>query len=335
MTIKNFSKNKRIILKKNDILYFLHIPKTAGLTMIYILNGFFDYSSILIEHSWDQLLPQLPKNFSKYRFVRGHFGYGFYRQFPKKPIYITMLRDPIEQSISNLEMLRREPKNRLKYNISEKASFEDLVEAKTLLNQQTQFIAIDVDVVESIKSSELKNFSDFSFHHLKEYVQSSISNQEMIEIAKKHLSEFLFVGLTEKFDESILLLCYTLNWIPIRSRVKINVGKNRVMQSNLSKKSINIIKEKINQDTELYNYGKLLFEQRYLEMVNELKEKYFETRFSKLPQVNMVYEMLKKHYIKEYGRTEFLKEYFQFNFRKIDFIIRYGWKTRIKPRIFK
>ena len=335
MTKKNFSKNELLPIKKDDILYFLHIPKTAGLTMIYILNGFFNYSSILIEHSWDQLLPVLPKNFSKYRFVRGHFGYGFYRQFPKKPIYITMLRDPVEQSISNLEMLRREKKSRLRYDISEKASFEELIETKIPLNQQTQFIAIDADVIESIKSSDLKNFSDFSFHHLTEYSQPRFSDQKMIEIAKKHLYEFSFVGLTEKFNESLLLLCYTLDWVPILQKRKINVGKKRVRQKDLSKKSLDIIKEKTNLDAELYHYGKLLFDQRYLTMVDDLKENYFEEKFSKLPQTIMVYEMLKKHYIKKHGRTNFLKEYFQFNFHKIDFVLKYDWKTRIKPRIIK
>jgi len=333
MTKKNFSKNKPTILKKDDILYFLHIPKTAGLTFIYLLSGFFDYSSILIEHSWDQLLPQLPKNFSKYRFVRGHFGYGFYRQFSKKPIYITMLRDPTEHSISSLEMLRRLPQLRKKYDISEKDSFENLVESKIPFNLQTQFIAVDADVVESIKSIDLKNFSDFNFHDLKEYSQSEISHQKMIEIAKKHLSEFAFVGLTEKFDESIFLLCYTFDWLPIRSKIKINVGKKRMKQENLSKKSIDIIKEKTNLDTELYNYGNLLFEERYLEMVNELKENYFDIKFSKLPQASMIYEMLKKCYIKKHGRAKFLKENFLYNFRKINFIIRYGWKSRIKPKL--
>ena len=335
MEEEDFSKKHHTILKKDDILYFLHVPKTAGLTLIYILNNFFDYSSILIEHSWDQLLPKLPKEFSKYRFVRGHFGYGFHRQFSKKPIYITMLRDPVEQSISSLEMLRRLSKLRSQYSISEKTSFEDLIESKITRNLQTLYIALDVDVLESIKSIDRKNFSKFNFHYLKEYVQSSISDQKMIEIAKKHLSEFSFVGLTEKFDESVLLLCYTFDWIPIRSRIKINVSKKRLMQKDLSKKSMDLIREKTNLDAELYNYGKQLFEQRYLEMVHELKEKYADVRLAKVPKTKTVYELLKKYYIERHGRMKFMKEVFQFNLRKINFVIKYGWKTRIKPQIFR
>ncbi len=335
MTKKIFTKNGNTGLKKDDVLYFLHIPKTAGLTTIYILNGFFNYSSILIEHSWDQLLPKLPKDFSKYRFVRGHFGYGFHRQFPKKPIYITMLRDPIEQTISSLEMLTRLPKLRSQYDISDKLSFDQLIMTKIPRNIQTRYVAIDVDVPESIRSTELKDFTKFNFHHLKEYAKPNVSGQKLLEIAKNNLSEFSFVGLTEKFDESILLLCYTFDWIPIYNRKKINVAKKRRGKKDLTKYAIDVVRKKTNLDQELYNYGKLLFEKGYLEMVNELKKIYFEEKFSNLSHTSMVYELLKKHYIKKHGKIKFFKEYFHFNFNKINFLIRYGWKTRVFSRICK
>ena len=44
---------------------------------------------------------------------------------------------------------------------------------------------------------------------------------------------------------------------------------------------------------------------------------------------------VKKHYIEKHGKAKFFKEHFQFNFRKINFIVRYGWKTRVISRIFK
>jgi len=151
-------------------------------------------------------------------------------------------------------------------------------------------------------------------------------------LLKKHLSEFSFVGITEKFEESVFLLCYTFDWIPIHNKIKINVAKKRHEKKDLSKEIINLVKEKTNLDTQLYNYGRELFEQRYLEMVNQLKEKYFDPRISKLSQSSMVYKMLKKRYIKKHGRKKFLIEHFQYNFRKFNFVLRYGWKTRVLKR---
>ena len=255
--------------------------------------------------------------------------------FPKKPIYITMLREPIEQTISSFEMIRRIPKLRSQYPISDEMSLQSIIEFSTPRNLQTLYIANDVDVVDLTKSLDPKNFKKFVLGSLKEYHRPSISDEKLLEKAKKHLSEFAFVGLTEKFDESLLLLCYTFDWIPIFQVKKINVAKKRLNQKDLTKQTIDFIRERTQLDTELYNYGKQLFEQCYLEMIQELKEKYHEPRLSKISDCQTVYELLKKHYIKKHSRKKFLNETFQFNCRKINFIIRYGWETRIKSRLIK
>jgi len=322
------------MLKKDDVLYFIHIPKTAGLTLIYILNNFFDYSSILIEHSWDQLLPKPPKDFSKYRFVRGHFGYGFYRHFPKKPIFITMLRKPIEHTISNLEMHLHDPKLRSQYDISRGMGITEMVESKLVPNFQTLFLAVDIDVLERIKSINLKNYQEFTLANLAEYIDPDISTKEL-EIAKTRLSEFAFFGLTEKFDESVLLLCHTFDWLPIKIKVKINVAKKRLKQKDLPEKTIDLIKSKTALDSELYAFGERLFEERYLDMVDKLRaENNIETS-NTLPQAVIVYDWLKESYITKHGRLRFLKETLLFNMRKINFVARYVLNHRFRPILSK
>lgn len=84
-------KHNEFGLEETDALYFLHIPKTAGTTFISILDNFFDFNSICKKQSWDNLLPDMPSNLSKYNLFRGHFGYSLYRILLKPPIFITML----------------------------------------------------------------------------------------------------------------------------------------------------------------------------------------------------------------------------------------------------
>jgi len=62
-------------LRKNDIVYFLHIPKTAGTSFIATLESYFDLDSIYPEKVWQKLLKKIPRDFSNYRLLRGHFGY--------------------------------------------------------------------------------------------------------------------------------------------------------------------------------------------------------------------------------------------------------------------
>ena len=98
----DFSKIK---LSDDDVLYYLHIPKTAGTSLITILDGYFKNQEVLRLHAWKYLLPKMPLDFSKFRFVRGHYGYGFYRLLPKKPIYLTVLRDPKDVIVSSYKMI--------------------------------------------------------------------------------------------------------------------------------------------------------------------------------------------------------------------------------------
>ena len=87
-------------IEKDDILYFLHIPKTAGTSLVDILENNFSQEEIFQEVIWPEMLKKLPKDFSKFRLIRGHFGFWIYKLLPKIPATITMLRDPIEQSLS-------------------------------------------------------------------------------------------------------------------------------------------------------------------------------------------------------------------------------------------
>ena len=47
---------KNLIMGKDDVLYFLHIPKTAGTSLIFSLENYFDVNDLLPSQMWRQLL---------------------------------------------------------------------------------------------------------------------------------------------------------------------------------------------------------------------------------------------------------------------------------------
>lgn len=104
----SFSTSLECKLKDDDIVYYLHIPKTAGTSFIATLDSLFDYNSIYPEKVWHELLKKPPNDLGKYKLIRGHFGYNVLPLLHKKPIYLTMLRDPIERTISQYEHIRRD-----------------------------------------------------------------------------------------------------------------------------------------------------------------------------------------------------------------------------------
>jgi len=282
----------------NQTLYFLHIPKTAGTTLITILDKYYKPESILKAHSWNELLPQLPLDFSKYRFVRGHFGYSIVRLIPKNPTCITMLRDPIELMISAYKMLSRQKDDIERFHIPTDKNLSELIEGpylEGLKNPQTHWLVIEQDILkrtESLNKNQLQNYRPKEDENL----LPKISYEKFLKIAKKRISKFAFVGIVEKMEESLFLLNYTFGWKPIRNTVKenISIDSNIKLTDKAMKKLTKITKI----DQKLYKYATNIFEEKYSKMVKDLHQKYYESKFKNMESNDIIFEMLKKEYLK-------------------------------------
>jgi len=285
-------------LKDDDILYYLHIPKTGGTTLISLLDSYFDRKNEVFGiHAWKYLLPKMPLDFSKYRFVRGHYGMGFYRLLPKKPVYITTLREPIELIISMYKMIQRQREEAERYSIPKDKTISELITDPNILNIKNplaKWLGVDQDVLSLTKDYDLNQIADFQPEDHETFQSPNISDEQLLQTAKKNLSEFAWVGILEKFEESLFLLHYQFGWKPIRDTRKRNVApKGSQDITDDAKKQLN---EWTKLDRELYRYGVELFESKYLEMVGGLKEKYYEPSYSNKDPNVVIFDMLKKHY---------------------------------------
>jgi len=285
-------------LKKDDILYYLHIPKTAGTTLISLIDSYFNRKNeVLGIHSWKFLIPKLPLNFSNYRFVRGHYGIGFYRLLPKKPIYITILREPTDLIISMYKMLQRQRAEAERYSIPQDKTISELITDPKILDIKdtlTRWLGVDQDVLSFTKDMDLNQIADFQPEEHETFLSPDMSDEELLKVAKQHLTEFAWVGILERFEESMFLLYYQFGWNPIRDTRKRNVApKDSNDLNDAAKKQLD---EWTKLDRDLYKYGLELFESRYLKMVSDLKEKYYESSYDNKNPTAVVFDMLKKHY---------------------------------------
>jgi len=286
-------------LKNNDILYFLHIPKTAGTTFATVLENYFDLDSICPEQLWQELLPGKKLNFLKYKLIWGHYGYCLYQILPKKPVYITILRDPVERTISSIEHRIRDPDPRF-IHLNEfigKTVHEVLTDSKIKLlpDPQTKYIGLDPDVSSMIDLLNRESILNFEFSETFNLTRSK-TNEDLIKTSIQNLSKFAFVGIAEKFEESLFLLFYTFGWRPVMRSWKLNVSPKRTKTSALPPKALQKILDATQLDKKLYEYGLKLFEERYSKMVEELEVKYFEPSFANLSLREKMYKMLEKHY---------------------------------------
>ncbi len=223
----------------SPFFFFLHIPKTAGTTWRSIIDlqlgsenviTYYNQSnSSLIDNLW-ALVASKPNNLG----LIGHYNFGVHNNLNRAPLtnreykYYTFLRNPIDITVSAYyERLKRYPNEFKKQNGTTMTILEHIESHQHFYdNIQTRMIA-------GTPGSR------------------KINQQELI-LAKENINNnFDFVGILEKFDESILLLSKILKWRPCRYGA---------LNQNLEPKTLDQITEKYIKkitfyDSQLYNFA--------------------------------------------------------------------------------
>ncbi|WP_460096901.1 sulfotransferase family 2 domain-containing protein [Pseudomonas sp. S3_C01] len=253
----------------NKPLYYLHIPKTAGTSLTSFLDAQFDCSRICPA----QLLPELFKldgdSISKYDFFRGHLWFGLNSYVGRDLNYITMLRDPVQRTISWYSHVKRDV-NAYRHDrvVKENWSLFDFVADKEtqwdMVNAQTIFLAADLDFEKLSKDPV-----GYGQAVIKSYAARN-KDRELLDLAKSRLERFMFFGITERMNHSLHLLSHVLDVYPQFSREKLNVSENRPMDDEISSDTIHAIREITSLDQELYDWAVKTFDSRYDELVNSL-----------------------------------------------------------------
>jgi len=209
-----------------------------------------------------------------------------------------MLREPKETIISHYKMSQRELKTSKKYNISKEDSISDLILRPPIRGAQNylcSWLCLDTDVVSLLRSLDLKDVKDFVLEDQFNFLKN-ISDEKLLETAKQHLLECKFFGLVERMEESLFLLHYTFGWKPVRDLVKLNVDPSADLSKDLTDDAFKILKKRTNVDTQLYEFAQQIFDRRYIQMVEKLKEKYYDSSLKNMDPNDLVYELLKKYY---------------------------------------
>lgn len=225
---------------------FLHIPKTAGSTLHQIIRRQYQAQHIYHMGSHPDSLDQF-KNLplsrrANIRVLMGHFEMGIDEYLPQPSTYFTMLRDPIARAISYFSHVRRDGDHYC----------HDLVTTHHM-NLET-FINSQADVMMDNGQTRMVagRLYDIPFGQC---------DREVLETAKRNLQEhFAFVGLTERFDEALLLMKYAFRWRNLYyTRRNISPKKDKKPLSDTTLAAL----EQVNQwDMALYVFAEKLLDQK-------------------------------------------------------------------------
>jgi hypothetical protein len=238
------------------VFYFLHIPKTAGTTFSYsVLPQQFSPEETCPAWRYDELLNIPSKQLGDYRLFRGHFYHFIHRLLPSKPLYITFLRDPIELLISYYKYVRRSTSHFAHERVRD-MSFSEFAWTPDLApdNFQIRTLTLDVDPLPT---------HDTHMALFREFVNMKATT-EHLDLAKKRLSEFFFVGITERFRDSVDLFFRVAGWSQVREYANMNVtpAVERLRQDDLPDREVRALQKRHALDFELYAHGLRVFEER-------------------------------------------------------------------------
>jgi hypothetical protein len=195
-----------------DVIVFNHIEKTAGSTMRHVLFRAIGSDHLLFsftprEHARriQEIAAELDRPLNTRYAVVAHTGYGMRDRLPGRHDYseFTILRDPIERTVSRYFYGHDIQKRGLGGGLASDVSIESFLGENILhsFNNQTAFLG-----------------GLWARHHLDgEELRRDQFDRELLEQAKRNLASHEVVGLTERFDETLLLLRDAYSWPMVRT----------------------------------------------------------------------------------------------------------------------
>jgi len=235
--------NRPVFSPEAGALIFIHLYKTGGTTLNRIIEWEYKLQRICsVEPTWWRWSYQRITRWSPARLAgidvfKGHMPFGLHSVLPRAAGYITVLREPVERAISDYYFARRfrpHPHHRAAHRLT----LEEFFVQKHQHNLQSRILA-------GPSSHELF---------------PSACNAATLAAAKENLArQFLVVGLTERFDETLALLKVVLGWKVKRYR-SFRVADNRIPKQLVEPATLALIHEWERFDIALYSYAASLFE---------------------------------------------------------------------------
>lgn len=221
-------------------LIFLHIPKAAGTTLYAILRREYGQRHTYtidggrVRESVEAFKALPPEARAQVRLLMGHMPFGLHAYLPHAAPYVTLLRDPVERIISHYYFIRRTPHHYL---------YEAVAGQGLSLHEY----------VTSGLSDELDNGQVRLLAGPTPAGAAQGGASARLARAEKNLAvHFAVVGLSERFDESLLLMRRALAWRHWPLYFRRNVAASKPSPLQVPAETLAAIRDRNALDLALY-----------------------------------------------------------------------------------
>lgn len=224
--------------EKGSMDILLHIPKTGGMTIRTATRWIYGWNGVHTTPK-DVLHPKRVASSlddpERIRLVRGHLSYGLHNHVSVPCRYFTMLREPVSRVISMYYYIKR-----------------GWPESK----------AASLSLGEYIESGHHTYVSNDQTRRLAgPPFPENPSAPSLLERAQNHLqSPNLAFGITERFDEGLILLRRELDWERQPLYVRINTSRDRPSKEDIPPEVRGRIRNQNRLDIQLYEEAEEQFQ---------------------------------------------------------------------------
>ena len=241
-----------------ETLIFLHIPKTAGSSLNpHIARNFrkphrlalpVDNLRTLI----NELKEDKDNTAEQFRYIHGHCPYGLHKILKNQIKYITLLRDPVDRTISSFHHILRHPQHPLHDAVKEMNLVEFAKETKwpQFFNTSTRLLGCEME--------------DFSLTYYRKFNETTTC-EEYYWRARSRIATQVITGIQEYFNASLALFSQVFNLKQFEITTKRMVNPDRPKLEDIPDEDIQAIRESQRFDQGLYDFAKGHFMEMCLE----------------------------------------------------------------------
>ena len=236
--------------------YFYHIPKTAGMSTWQLLEHYYPTQRICPGRMWEDIIGLPRETLAEYDAFRGHF-LAYLQPYLGRPLdTFTVLRDPVERTISHYCHVRRAP-DHPSHTIAQSLTLEEFcVDQRTkhmVQNYQARCLAC-LPYKDPVALAVGMTKEDFSAYRL-QLALDPIANEappsaELYRGARERMEGFVAVGISERLQVSLGIIASVLGFGVPPSFPRRNVAPIR--PPNVDPKVLRLIRTQTEVDQALY-----------------------------------------------------------------------------------
>jgi Sulfotransferase family len=185
---------------------FIHMEKTGGTSLYQLLKSGFDPQRITFPHlAAEALHSRSLSQISKYDLLAGHFDYATTLALPRPNIRrIALFRDPIERLLSFYRFHRAHPRAKRPMEFVDLA--QDLTPREFFMHERVRSSP-------RLNNAYLRTFGTCLSLPIRADARES-ETSEACDLAAGRIRGLDAIGLTERMQESVALICRALGFVP-------------------------------------------------------------------------------------------------------------------------